>query len=63
MEYKCYFVFVRGDEIKRCYTKFYTLSNFKDGFWVNEYLQFTNGSDAKYWIPPSVITLIEKCEV
>ncbi len=36
---------------------------FIDGFWLNEDLKFTKGSDCKYWIPPSQIRYIEKVKV
>ena len=34
--------------------------NFADGFWINEELKFTKGSDCKYWIPPSQILYVVK---
>ncbi len=33
---------------------------FAGGFWIDEDLHFTKGSDCKYWIPPSQILYIEK---
>ena len=36
------------------------ISAFKDGFWINGYLQITTKDDNKYWIPPSMILYIEK---
>lgn len=33
---------------------------FTNGFWINEELKFTKGSDNLYWIPPSQILYIEK---
>jgi hypothetical protein len=32
------------------------------GFWINDDLKFTKGTDAKYWIPLSQILYIEKLE-
>ena len=37
-----------------------SLADLKDGFWINDDLEFTKGSDCRYWIPVSVIKLIEK---
>lgn len=39
------------------------LGAFKDGFWLNNDLQFTKGSDARYWIPPSKIDYVAIDEV
>jgi hypothetical protein len=33
---------------------------FKDGFWVDDAMSWTNGNNAKYWIPPTMIQHIEK---
>ncbi len=41
--------FVIGDSIE----------DFKEGFWVDVDLQFTKGTNRKYWIPPSKIIFIE----
>jgi hypothetical protein len=30
------------------------------GFWLNEKSEFTQGSDCKWWIPPSRIFFVEK---
>lgn len=30
------------------------------GFWINDQNQFTKGSDAAWWIPPSAILIVEK---
>ena len=35
-------------------------SMFATGFWINEDMEFTNGDDAKYFIPISQILYIEK---
>lgn len=40
----------------------YGLEDAYDGFWVNEHLMLTKGSDAKYWIPPHRILFVEKFE-
>lgn len=36
------------------------LADLKDGFWVNEEMKFTKGSDARYWIPPAMLIVIVK---
>jgi len=36
------------------------LSDVKDGFWINESFEFTTGSDASMWIPPSSINHVLK---
>ena len=30
------------------------------GFWINRNKEYTQGSDARYWIPPSGIRFVEK---
>ena len=35
---------------------------FKDGFWINDALEYTKGSDCKYWVPPGRILVIQKLE-
>jgi len=37
-----------------------SIADVKDGFWVNSNLEFTNGSDCKFWIPPSRIIFVVK---
>ena len=32
----------------------------KEGFWVNQKLEFTQGSDALWWIPPSAVVCVRK---
>jgi hypothetical protein len=59
----------------RCWYKFYdleaawkrtqfaaveSLGEVTDGFWINDLGKFTKGSDAKWWIPPSAILIVEK---
>lgn len=36
------------------------IASFENGFWVNDDYQFTQGSDAKYWIPPARILYVWK---
>lgn len=36
------------------------LDVFKEGFWINNDFDYTNGSDAKYWIPPGRIHYVTK---
>ena len=38
------------------------LADIKNGFWLNKSLQHTKLSDAKYWVPPSMLKLISKVE-
>lgn len=33
---------------------------FQCGFWINSDMEYTVGSDCKYWIPPHAIKFIEK---
>lgn len=33
-----------------------------EGFWINYKFNLTVGDDAKFWIPPSQILLIEKVQ-
>ena len=66
------FLILRGESMKKGYlckfefegqqlaTDGESLLDFKNGFWVNESFDFTNCSDAKYWIPPSKILFIVK---
>lgn len=34
------------------------LAAFKDGFWITDEYQYTKGSDARFWIPPSAILYV-----
>lgn len=36
------------------------ISSVSNGFWINQDGEYTQGSDAQYWIPPSMLRLIEK---
>lgn len=38
------------------------ISQFKDGFWINNKFEFTTDLGGKYWIPPSQILYIKKLE-
>jgi len=55
-EYLCWFMwgyvrkYVTADQFDR----------FTEGFWLNEDMEYTWGSDARYWIPPGRILFIEK---
>lgn len=55
--YNCVFNFrdtiVRVDSTKG-------IDAFRDGFWINSDMEYTVGSDCKYWIPPHAIKFIEK---
>jgi hypothetical protein len=35
---------------------------FKEGFWVDRDWKLCSASDDKYWIPPSMILMIEKLD-
>ena len=37
-----------------------SILDFKDGFWLNDNYEFTKGSDAETWMPPSSIIRIRK---
>ena len=37
-----------------------TITDFKEGFWLNDNYEFTKGSDAITWMPPSSIIRIRK---
>lgn len=55
--YICYY--------EMCGRKKYVMSTvgiaiFKDGFWVNDLFELTQGSDCSTWIPPSRILYIDK---
>lgn len=58
-KYKCFF---------DCWNKKMTvvsqfMTDFKDGFWLNEKYEFEwNGESNKFWIPASQIRLIERIE-
>ncbi len=58
--YKCIFRFNGSHEVTydgdgiHAYTQ---------GFWITQELEFTKGSDCKYWIPPSRILFIEKIKI
>lgn len=32
----------------------------KEGFWINSESEYTNGSDAATWIPPSSVMCVDK---
>ena len=36
------------------------ISTVKKGFWVNKYIEYTNGGDNEYWIPPSAVMFVSK---
>lgn len=64
--YKCVFNFCK---ITRRDGQHHSVSYDQDGihafvcgFWINDDLKFTKGTDAKYWIPLSQILYIEKLE-
>jgi hypothetical protein len=53
--YRCEFLF---QEQHLCSSA--GLTAFRDGFWINEDLKFTDGSDVHYWIPPHRILYVAK---
>jgi hypothetical protein len=70
--YKCYFnfndilvdgIFLSGDIVKTIVLSVLSdqgIVDFQYGFWINDKLKLTKGSDCKFWIAPSQILLIEK---
>lgn len=63
IRYRCEFVFALfGRDVNRCVYSKKGIDIFKDGFWITENYHFTQGSDAKYWVPPSKIRYISKDE-
>tara|TARA_R110000772_G_scaffold138575_3_gene247575 strand:- start:1649 stop:1816 length:168 start_codon:yes stop_codon:yes gene_type:complete len=43
------------------WTEAYSIVEFRYGFWINEYKQYTtNIEHEKYWIPPSAIKYVVK---
>lgn len=54
--YECVFKF-EGEKYR---TEGDRLDRFTEGFWVDQWWDYTNGSDAAYWIPPSKIQYLEK---
>lgn len=48
---------------KRCVRSEGGIAEFVNGFWINDDYEFTNGSDAKYWIPPTNIRFISKDKI
>ena len=55
-KYKC--VFKLDDCLRRVYGD--SLAEFKDGFWLDDHLQFTKGGDAKVFVHASKIEYIVK---
>jgi hypothetical protein len=55
--YKHYFTFV---EWRSAFADGASHEDFVHGFWINEDQKLTKGSDARQWIPPSQIQIIEK---
>lgn len=55
--YHCVFNF-KGEELTA--TSINGIAAFQTGFWINEYLHYTTGSDAWVWIPPSQIKYVYK---
>lgn len=65
--YIAYFVYCRvtwpGDRIDQVdvvTVETDELAKLKDGFWINGEGDYTQGSDASYWVPPSQIKMILK---
>lgn len=54
--YECTFKF-EGDKYK---TEAERISDFTEGFWIDDWWEYTVGDKAKYWIPPGKIQHIEK---
>jgi hypothetical protein len=65
-QYRCWFEFYceNDDDDTPAEGTYYVtspggISDFATGFWVNADMQFTKGSNCKYWIPPSKIYCVE----
>ena len=54
--YRCEFLF--QEQHLTAYSS--GLAAFRDGFWINSDLKYTDGSDVRYWIPPHRILFIAK---
>lgn len=54
--YECVFKF-EGDKYR---TEGKSVSCFMEGFWIDDWWEYTVGDKAMYWIPPSKIQHIEK---
>jgi hypothetical protein len=58
--YECHFIF--KDMLQKVSSDGGPLV-FAQGFWVNDALEYTQGDDCQYWIPPSQIRYIKKVDV
>ena len=59
--YRCEFLFHNGVEPRRLIIDTTNgLAAFREGFWINEKLEYSIGSDVRYWIPSHHILYIEK---
>lgn len=43
-----------------CFTDIPGIAEAKAGFWINEEMEYTQGSDCKWWIPPAQILYVDK---
>ena len=62
--YECYFTFGTRELVVDCneLQRSYGIDEFSHGFWINDDLKFTKGSDCLFWIPPSKIHHVKKVE-
>lgn len=56
VQFKCHFVY----DDKPFTTIIPEMFWAKDGFWVDECIEYTNGGDAVVWIAPASIKFVEK---
>lgn len=42
--------------------KGWSIADLKEGFWINDDMEITTGSDNRYWIPGSAIQFVEKMD-
>jgi hypothetical protein len=66
-----YFCFIKVPSIIRPYTlagkdemeiRIPSISDAKEGFWINQSLKHTQGSDALFWVPPTAVLCVRKTQ-
>lgn len=58
--YRCEFLFYRDGNPQRMAIDINGLAGIREGFWLNEKLEYSYNTDVRYWIPPYQILYIEK---
>ncbi len=58
--YSCLFVFGVGIGKNHYFTDVPSITDIREGFWVDESFEFVKTGNNKYWIPPSRILHVEK---